>query len=221
MGFFIKSIFIPLFLIFLYFPDSLFGDAVDVSIIEKKIDSIGYITEMTKDKILDQFYENNNIKKESKENYGTVFIHIYSYICKFDQASLELSCSNHYLCIENYCSTFDSITNMFIQGNQPSFSTTYKIHSDPELPFSKLKISAGEFDIMPYYNYRITDICKKIKPDIFSFDTFSVGNVLSHNPDSILCINIGNECHGIIASDDTKLCEITKVTIKDYKPLLG
>jgi len=217
-GIFIKSIFIPLVLIFLYFPDSLFGDSVDVSIIEKKIGSIGYTHEMPQDKILGQFYENNSIKKESKENYGTVFIKINSYICKFDQVSLELSCSNHYLCKENYCSTFDSITNMFIQGNQPSFLTTYKINSYPESPFSKLKISSGEFDIMPYYNYRITDICKKIKPDIFSFDTFSVGNVVSHNPNSILCINIGNECHGIIASGDTKVCEITKVTIKDYKP---
>lgn len=213
---FIKSILLPLVLIFFYFPSSLFGESVDVSIIEKKIDSIRYTPEISQDTSLGYYYENNSIKKDSKENHGTVFINIKSYICKFDQESLELSCSNNYLCKENSCSSYDSITNMFIQGNRPSFSTIFKINTDPELPFSKLELNSGEFDIMPYYNYKITDICKKIKPDIFSFDTFSVGNIVSHDPKSILCINIGNECYGIIAKGDTKVCDITKVTIKDY-----
>lgn len=213
---FIKSILIPLVLILFYFPSSLFGESVDISIIEKKIDPIRYTPEISQDNSLGYYYENNSIKKDSKENHGTVFINIESYICKFDQDSAEWSCSNHYLCKENSCSSYDSITDIFIHGNQPSFPKIFKINTDPELPFSKLEFKSGEFDIMPYYNYKITDICKKIKPDIFSFDTFSVGNIVSHDPNSILCINIGNECYGIIASGDTKVCEITKVTIKDY-----
>lgn len=205
-------------ILMLHFPNHLFGNNVDVSIIEKKIDFTKIDLELSTVKVnnLYEYNDENNQKKESDESRGTVIINSKSYLCKLDQKSFELGCTNHYLCEENYCSTNTSLSDMYVQGNRPSFSTTLQLNSDHGFQFSKIKFNSGEFDIVPHYNYILTDICKKIKADIFSFDSFSVGNFLSHNPKSILCINMGDDCYGIIAEGETKFCEITNVIINDY-----
>lgn len=204
-------------ILMLHFPGLIFGNNVDVTIIEKKFDFTKSDLELSTIKVNNLHERNENFqKKESEENYGTVIIHNKSYLCKLDEKSFELRCTNYYLCKEHYCSTNTSLSDMYVQGNRPSFSTTFQLNSDPEMQFSKIKFNSGEFDIIPYNNYILTDMCKKINADIFPFDSFSVGNFVSHNRKSIICVNMGDECYGIIAEGETKFCEITNVIINDY-----
>lgn len=204
-------------ILMVHFPGLIFGNNVDVAIIEKKIDFTKSDLELSTIEVNNLHERNKNYeKKEFEENRGTVIINSKSYLCKLDQKSFELRCTNYYLCKENYCNTNTSFSDMYVQGNRPSFSTTLQLNSDHGLHFSKIKFYSGEFEIIPHNNYRLTDMCKKINADTFPFDSFSVGNFVSHSPKSIICVNMGDECYGIIAEGETKFCEITNVIINDY-----
>jgi hypothetical protein len=190
---------------------------IDISIIEKKIDSTNPLPTIPNN--INKLYENSddsNIKIEFEDNPGTVIINSKLYLCKLDQKSVELTCTTHYLCKKHPCGIINSISNLYVYGNNPSFSSAFDINSDTVLQFSKIRFNTGEFDITYPYDYQPTNICKNIKSNIFSFDVFSVGNFIKHIPNSILCVNIGNECYGNIMEGETKFCDITNVIIKDY-----
>jgi hypothetical protein len=51
--------------------------------------------------------------------------------------------------------------------------------------------------------------------DGVSFDAFTMGLSISQDNASVLCINIGDGCYGMIKNGETKVCDINKVFIKN------
>lgn len=129
---------------------------------------------------------------------------------KINSESICLSLSN---CDEKeHCAKVERIINLIIIGKEPIYSF---VASESGIHSKMVKLQPGEYEIIPNNNDVISsNYCNKIELDGVSFQKFTMGITIPQDDTSVLCINIGDGCYGMIKNGETKICDINNVFIK-------
>ena len=147
-------------------------------------------------------------------NQPIVRINTNVFSCELEQINSESICLSLSNCDGSEpCSKVEEISNLIIMGKEPIYSF---IASENGIHSKLVKLQPGEYEIIPNNNDLISsNYCNEIKLDGVSFDAFTIGLSISQDNTSVLCINIGDGCYGMIKNGETKVCEINKVFIKN------
>ena len=158
-------------------------------------------------------YENNSIRTFQSTDQPNVIINTNVFSCKIENINSERICISLLACNDpQYCPLVETWSNLTIIGRQPIYSF---ITSDNEIQTKQVKLQPGEYEIIPKDNDVISsDYCNKIVLDGITFNEFMMGSLVTQNKTSILCVNIGDGCYGVIKTGETKICDINKVLIK-------
>ena len=159
----------------------------------------------------DEINLNNTLQLNSKP---IVRINTNVFSCELEKINSESICLSLSSCDGSEpCPKFEEISNLIIMGKEPIYSF---IASEKGIHSKLVKLQPGEYEIIPNNNDVISsNYCNEIKLDGASFDAFTMGLSISQDNASVLCINIGDGCYGMIKSGETKVCDINKVFIKN------
>ena len=166
----------------------------------------------------DFYYKNNDENKtldvfKSNNHQPNVIINTNVFSCELENMDSERICFSLLACNEpQYCSMVETKSNLTIIGREPIYSF---ITSDRGIQTKQVKLQPGEYEIIPNDNDVISsDYCNEIVLDGVKFHEFMMGSIITQNKTSILCVNIGEGCYGVIKNGETKICDINKVLIK-------
>src|SRR5215218_9749624 len=134
--------------------------------------------------------------------------------CKLEKINSESICLLLSDCNggEN-CAKVEEISNLVIIGKEPIYSF---VASENGIHSKLVKLQPGEYEIIPNNHDAISsNYCNEIELDGVRFQEFTMGTSISQDNTSVLCINIGDGCYGMIKNGETKVCDINKVFIKN------
>ncbi len=166
----------------------------------------------------DLFYTNSdeiNLNNTFQFNsQPIVIINTNVFSCELEKINSESICLSLSNCDgDEPCSKIEEISNLIIMGKEPIYSF---VASENGIHSKLVKLQPGEYEIITNNNDVISsNYCNEIKLDGVSFDAFTIGLSISQDNTSVLCINIGDDCYGMIKNGETKVCDINKVFIKN------
>ena len=166
----------------------------------------------------DLFYTNSdeiNLKNTLQFNSKPIVrINTNVFSCELEKINSESICLSLSNCDGSEpCQKVEEISNLIIMGKEPIYSF---VASEKGIHSKLVKLQPGEYEIIPNNNDVISsNYCNEIKLDGVSFDAFTMGLSISQDNASVLCINIGDGCYGMIKNGETKVCDINKVFIKN------
>jgi len=157
-------------------------------------------------------YENKSLESFHSNNQPKVIINTNVFSCELEDMNSERICISLLACNDlQYCPMVETKSNLTIIGRDPIYSF---ITSDNGIQTKQVKLQPGEYEIIPNDNDVISsDYCNEIVLDGVKFHEFMMGS-LTQNKTSILCVNIGDGCYGVIKNGETKVCDINKVLVK-------
>ncbi len=146
-------------------------------------------------------------------NQPIVKINTNIFSCELENINSESICLSLSNCDGGEpCSKVEEISNLIINGKEPIYSF---VASENGIHSKLVELQIGEYEILPNNNDVISSsYCNEIKLDGVSFQEFTMGLSIAQDNTSILCINIGEGCYGMIKNGETKVCDINKVFIK-------
>ncbi len=181
---------------------------VEQSFVKNPITNTSYNQESS-NFYLEQTMDNN----ETQLHKPIVIINSHIFSCIIEKVDSGKLCSILYDCNEELCKIIETMSNLIVYGKEPIYSV---ITSNTGTSSNQIKLYPGEYEILFKNNdFRASSYCNKIVLDGVSFHEFTAGINLPQEIGSIMCINIGDGCYGIIKPGETKICEIGKVLLKN------
>lgn len=166
----------------------------------------------------DLFYTNSDKIKLNNttqfNNQPIVIINTNVFSCTLEKINSESICLLLSDCNggEN-CAKVEEISNLVIIGKEPIYSF---VASENGIHSKLVKLQPGEYEIIPNNHDAISsNYCNEIELDGVRFQEFTMGTSISQDNTSVLCINIGDGCYGMIKNGETKVCDINEVSIKN------
>ena len=187
----------------------------------------GYTSKLVEKSIIKSHVTNTSYNKELSGLYNeeridnnkihlqqpVVMVNTNIFSCIIENVNSEKLCRTLYDCNEEPCKKIDLRSNLVVYGKEPIYSI---ITSNTGINSKEIKLQPGEYEILIKNNDFISSsFCHEIVIDGISFHEFTVGIHLSSDYRSILCVNISDDCYGIINAGETRICEINKVLIKN------
>jgi hypothetical protein len=187
----------------------------------------GYTTKLVEQSFIKNPLTNTSYNQESSNLYlekkidnnetqlhkPVVIINTHIFSCIIENVDSGKLCNILYDCNEDLCKNIEAKSNLIVYRKQPIYSV---ITSNSGTSSNQIKLYPGEYEILFKNNdFRTSSYCNKIVLDGVSFHEFTAGINLLQDSSSIMCINIGDGCYGIIKPGETKICEIGKVLLKN------
>ena len=209
------------FIGYLINENTLFGEIIQekpLKIIEKNslrlhsINNTSYNIELS-----ESYYKNDDENKSihffQLNNQPNVIINTNVFSCELENMNSERICVSLLACTDSeYCPMGETKSNLTIIGKEPIYSF---ITSDHGIQTKQVKLQPGEYEIIPNDNDDTSsNYCNEIVLDGVKFHEFTTGGFISQNKTSLVCVNIGDGCYGVIKNGETKVCDINKVFIK-------
>jgi hypothetical protein len=222
----VKFLFLIVIFIFIFIgyqkdESIIFGEVINenpLNIIEKNSPRIDSFNNTSYNIELSDFYYKNNDENKSVHtfqlnNQPNVIINTNVFSCELEDMNSERICISLLACNDSkYCPMVETKSNLTIIGKEPIYSF---ITSDSGIQTKQVKLQPGEYEIIPNDNDVISsNYCNEIVLDGVKFHEFTMGSLITQNKTSILCVNIGDGCYGVIKNGETKICDINKVFIK-------
>jgi hypothetical protein len=166
----------------------------------------------------DLFYTNSDTINLNNNSYlnsqPIVIINTSTFNCSLEKINSESICLSLSDCDgEEHCAKFEEISNLIIIGKKPIYSF---VASENGIHSKLVKLQPGEYEIVPNNNDVVSsNYCNEIELDGVGFQEFTMGTSISQDNTSVLCINIGDGCYGMIKNGETKVCDTNKVFIKN------
>jgi hypothetical protein len=181
---------------------------VEKSIIKSHVTNTSYNKELS-----DLYNEERTDNNKTHLQQPVVMVNTNIFSCIIENVNSEKLCRTLYDCNEEPCKKIDLRSNLVVYGKEPIYSI---ITSNTGINSKEIKLQPGEYEILLKNNDFISSsFCHEIVIDGISFHEFTVGIHLSSDYRSILCVNISDDCYGIINAGETRICEINKVLIKN------